>query len=482
MSERSAMPPNIVEMLRDLRAGNPFEKAARIGIVGGSRAGKSVLLTSLLDHLRHFDTRRFRLLEGGLFQRNVLDLRDFTEETLPEPPTRFPYEAFRAQLTEAATWPRKTRDAYQIRVRMTANAGPFGLRVPMLLTFLDFPGERFADAAMAGRSFDEWSEIMERTLLSGAGHGAAISAFRKARIDPEATVESVASAYRRLLAVMISDYRIFISPSTFALGPEGDSPPRGAPPEDLAATRLSGLDSARPFAPLDSVERRRHPEITRVYTENYDAYRNVLVEPLFAALKRCDRLAFLANIPEILQSGVGALNDTADLLQNVLDGCSAASGLISRSARVLANRVLPLLLRDEWRPGGVNRVALVATQADRIHPSDIDRLKHLLRELASPVVRNAGNAARLEFLTCAAVRATETREDRLRGIPAVEWGAEPRSREPREYEVSRLPAAWPDNWDPAEYSFEDVLPRFSPNRRRPPAQAGLDTLFQFLLP
>ncbi len=482
MSTRPETARDVADFLRDLRPGNPFERAARIGIVGGSRAGKSVLLTSLLDHLRHFDVRRFRLTDNGLFQKNSLDLRDFAEEPLPEPPARFPYEAFRAQLTEAAAWPRKTRDAYQIRVRMSVNAGPFGLRVPLLLTFLDFPGERFADAAMAGRSFSEWSDTMERTLLASAAHGKAVAAFRKARIDPDATAESVARSYKRLLAAMIADYRVLISPSAFALGPEGDSPPRGLDPETLAAQRLCGLDAERPFAPLDNVEQRRHPEIARVYSENYDAYRRELVEPLFAALKRCDRIAFLANIPEILQSGVGALNDTADLLQNVLAGCFADSNLITRSARALGNRVLPLLLREDWRPGGVRRVALAATQADRIHPSDTDRLKHLLRELAAPVLRNAGASARIELFTCAAVRATESHDDRLRGIPAGEAGAAPEDRHPHDYDVSRLPPAWPDDWNPAEYSFEDVLPRLSPNRRRPPAQAGLDTLFQFLLP
>jgi len=44
----------------------------RIGIVGGYYTGKTVLLTSLLNHLKHHDPGRFRL-GGGLAK-----LRKFT--------------------------------------------------------------------------------------------------------------------------------------------------------------------------------------------------------------------------------------------------------------------------------------------------------------------------------------------------------------------------------------------------------------------
>lgn len=484
MNQHSGHAPGAAKLLRGLRAGNPFERAARVAIVGGSRAGKSVLLTSLLDHLRHFDAARFRLETGTFFQRTSLDPRDFTEEPLPEPPTRFPYEAFRAQVTEAAAWPRKTCDAYQIRIRLSARIGPFGLRVPLLLTFLDFPGERFADAPMAGSGYAEWSDAMERSLLAGPDGSGAIAAFRRTRENPTAGEEDLTTAYRRVLAESIRDYRVLISPSVFALGTGGDLPPRGADAEALAKGRLCGLDAGRAFAPLDAAARQRHPTLARTFEGHYSAYRAALVDPLFGALKRCDRLAFLVNLPEILQSGVGALNDTGDLLQNVLAGCLPDTGLLARSTRAFANRMLPLLLREEWRPGGVGRIALVATQADRIHPGDVDRMRRLLRELAAPVLRNAGagGTARIELFTCAAVRATEVRGERLLGVPATESGAAPAERAPHAYTVSRLPDAWPGQWDPADFSFEDILPRFSPNRRRPPAQSGLDTLFQFLLP
>jgi predicted YcjX-like family ATPase len=74
----------------------------RIGVVGLYASGKTVFLTSLINHLRNHDPGRFRLGDG------TVTLRKFREHT-PEPDWgQFEYERFRDAFV-GKCWPGKTR-------------------------------------------------------------------------------------------------------------------------------------------------------------------------------------------------------------------------------------------------------------------------------------------------------------------------------------------------------------------------------------
>ena len=80
----------------------------RVGVVGLYNAGKTVLLTSLINHLENHDPDRFRLGSGDTSVRKF--------ELLPPDPgwAAFNYSGFRDALVHHGRWPEKTRDRSQV--------------------------------------------------------------------------------------------------------------------------------------------------------------------------------------------------------------------------------------------------------------------------------------------------------------------------------------------------------------------------------
>ena len=120
----------------------------RVGVVGLYNSGKTVLLTSLINHLQDNDPDRFGL--GGHDTR----LRKFT--TLPQDGgwDAFNYAGCRDALVHGGRWPGKTRDRSQFVCQFERSDWRFS---DCLLKLYDLPGERIADAAMLGRDFAGWS-------------------------------------------------------------------------------------------------------------------------------------------------------------------------------------------------------------------------------------------------------------------------------------------------------------------------------------
>src|SRR3954471_7205374 len=83
----------------------------RVGVVGLYNAGKTVLLTSLVNHLEHHDPDRFRLGTGDATVRKF-------ELGRPDPGwAHFNYAGFRDALVHHGKWPEKTRDRSQLVCR-----------------------------------------------------------------------------------------------------------------------------------------------------------------------------------------------------------------------------------------------------------------------------------------------------------------------------------------------------------------------------
>src|SRR5471030_3166871 len=123
----------------------------RIGVVGLYNAGKTVFLTSVINHLEHHDPDRFPLGKPGTTIRRF--------ETRP-PETgwaNFNYAGFRDALVHRGQWPDKTKDRSMYACQFQRSDWAFS---DALVKFYDLPGERLADAAMLDRDFAGWSDHM----------------------------------------------------------------------------------------------------------------------------------------------------------------------------------------------------------------------------------------------------------------------------------------------------------------------------------
>lgn len=366
------MPP-----LRKLRNAPWRTREYRIGLIGQFAAGKSVLLTSLINHLEFHRPGRFSLNHAdpqpelyrfqahgsgnGWKQRrgweyfNYLRCRDGLVKGRFPDKTGMP-EEFVCTFRRSDRWP-----VIQYRLR-----------------FFDIPGERLADASIAEKTFSNWSQQMLFQLQSDDRFRHCSKEFCDLVDSTEPLDEQrLITEYKRTLARLISQYRPYITPSTFLLDPQGEQAEPGTP-EEMAACRVSGLEGAE-FVPLSLKAQQANPDLARTFRNRYQRYRKEIVLPIFRALGHCDSLIVLVDVLTILAGNPGMLDDNNGMLEDLLTAIGADGGLLNRLQKLAA---APLPAR--WRPGGVERVAFVAPMADRVgRQEDRDSMRNLLEERRS---------------------------------------------------------------------------------------------------
>ncbi len=467
---------------------NLFSKSARIAVIGASRSGKTVLLTSLIDHLRNHDPRRFRLKPAAFSKKDSARIKNYEVLDVASGMTAFPYTTFRQSLIQDSSWPSKTRDTYQYRLKIYRDDSPIDrllkAKFSTNLSFLDFPGERIADAPITSLSFEDWSDYILGNLPSGSGIGQYVRQFKDTSSSRSCTDFELINGYKAILAERLRQFHTAISPSTFVLCPKGTTPSRSMTVEQLVKDRFLGISLEEQFCPLDVTTRQSRPDLLEKFKSRYTLYREQLILPLYKALASSDHLCILVNIPEILQSGPGAYNDHVELLQQVVGFCSPKRNAYMDALKRITKFVGKVIIDDQFRPGGIEKVAFVATQADRVRPGDVNRLKNLVTELQRNCTRALPHlGVDIESFSCVAVQATKpTDSERLHGrlMSKSKPGAD---AEPivEEFHVSPVPNAWPADWNPEDFIFPDVWPKFYQNKNIPPEQIGLDRIFNYLI-
>jgi predicted YcjX-like family ATPase len=181
----------------------------RIGVIGLQGSGKTVLLTSLINHLMHHDPRRFPI-QGG-----AVRITHFSQEPPDEGWSQFEYTKARRALARP-DWPAKTLESSQYKCRFRWN----GEGAATGLAFYDLPGERFADIFMYDSDYEGWSTAaLDR--LEATGQFGEFERTRRAEHVSDAARRDLLDQFKLGLARLVAEDPAIVSPSTLYLDREG---------------------------------------------------------------------------------------------------------------------------------------------------------------------------------------------------------------------------------------------------------------------
>ena len=433
-------------------------------------------MTSLINHLCCHDPRHFHLGTG----RASAEIRKFRK--LPEDHgwAEFEYEKFRERLVHRR-WPKKTRDCSQYVCRFERTDWNI---YDVLLKFYDLPGERINDFAMLKKgsdNFADWSDAFFKRLDRDITYADRFEAYRKRLDDPAVTEEQILHSYKVTLGRLRQAYKPYLTPSTFALNREGEPPPSGRDPEQLAHERYVGLQMGEEFAPLPSATRKKHKRIAMIFSQRFERYSQQIVEPLVDALRSCHSLVILVDVLQLLSTDTATRDDYQELLRDMLRALDPQENMFFKSVRKVSEVLLPHQMRPTW----ISRIAFVAPKADLVHPEDRNRFKHLLRTMVERDARDL-DGIKHEYFNVAAVRATEAvpgGEAKRLLMGSTMLNAQGQAIEPgdrQKYMVSALPDEWQHHWKVGDYVFPSVYPQIPPRRDCAPDHIGLDEVFNFI--
>ena len=447
-----------------------FEFNKRIGVVGMYHSGKTVFLTSLINHLSRHDPGRFPLGRGNV------QLGNFKWRRAEPDWEEFDYEGYRSHLQALRRWPRKSLLGGQFRCSLTRSDWPNTI---MNLSFLDLAGERMADLPMAQYDYPAWSDRMISLFAAGPKYGPHatdyLGLFQSPAVD-ELAEEKITEEYRRALARCCLAYLPVISPSSLLLGPDGDYV-RNGEAEAMVVQRAVGLDRENQFAPLPRSLQEARPDLAKIFAKRYGQYRKKVVMPLAQWLAGCHELVVLLDLTGLLAGGLGAYHGALHLVEDLLDWVDPGRGFLGQ----LFSFFLKPLSGGRLVLPGITRIAFVAAKADKVHADDRQNLLVLLKDMVAAKMNGLQEdlKLRVEYFICSSVNSTASLPDGfLEARPAYGQG---RKSELSRFKPASLPRSWPPDWPAGEYNFPDVLPQMPARRDLAPAHIGLNSVADFLL-
>lgn len=421
----------------------------RILAIGPRHSGKSVLLSSILDHLRKSPDRFLGTGEGWTSHR-----------VLPYPGglPGFPLERILREASEEGMWPEITTQPSAVRFHADH---PKPWKRNLTLDFIDFPGENIADFLGDG-DYAKWSAAI-RSLFPDPLDPSSVEEIQQLRRalaaehgnpDPD----NIARQYADIVVEATRRGRYLTSPASLCA--------RVFDP----AQRTASED----FAPLLSETGTPGGEPFETFSSRFAEYHRIQVRPLERLIAEADALILPIDVGWILAGGPPLLRDQHALLSAMGDLLSRIDTLWNRMASFLGRSFTPV--DDAHFPGRLRSIVLCATKIDTFRPADRSLLENLVRRIAEPIFRGAGlHGIQVLFTACSAIRSTTDAGDGGDELHGFQNGRPTKVLQPK------LPDEWPDQWDPEDFRFQRLDPRVSRNGLYPPAHINLDRLMRSIL-
>jgi uncharacterized protein len=368
----------------------------RLGVTGLSRAGKTIFITALIEHLTKAASPALRGRRNTLPVFRVHAEGRLTGATLePQPDDavpRFAYEHYIASLAGpkgdagARHWPQSTRRISELRLRLyfDQKTGLRAGRQSLAIDIVDYPGEWLLDLPLLAKSFGQWSR---ETFIASASAARAPLAVQwrglAANIDPhgkanEEEARREAELFTNYLQACRADEYHFSSlpPGRFLM--PGDL--EGSPALTFAPLAVEENETYAPNSFAAMMERR------------YEAYKTHVVKPFFRDhFARLDRQIVLVDTLAALNAGPAAMRDLETALTDVMAAFRVGRGN---------------LLSNLFRPK-IDKILFAATKADHLHHTSHDRLEAILRHLTGKAIARVETVgAEVDVIALAAVRAT----------------------------------------------------------------------------
>ena len=379
----------------------------RLGVTGLSRAGKTVFITALIQHLTELGAAGreqntalpvFRVMAEGRLTKGRLEPQP--DDQVP----RFTYEDHRAALKggedgASRHWPDSTRRISELRIRLEFEraegfrAGPAAL----IIDIVDYPGEWLLDLPLLDKSYADWSrETLESSASAArASLAAEWRGFTVATDASGAAEEDIARRAAELFTAYLKSCRA----DNFALSTL--PPGRFLMPGDLEGS------PALTFAPLmlDPARYYGGGTLAAMMERRYESYKSHVVKPFFRDhFARLDRQIVLVDTLAALNAGPAAVRDLETALAEIL--------LAFRAGR---NSVLSAIFKPR-----IEKILFAATKADHLNHVSHDRLEAILRTIVGRAIARAdASGSAIDVIALAGVRAT--REARIgKGADALD--------------------------------------------------------------
>lgn len=433
-----------------------FKPVIRIGVTGLSQAGKSTLITTIINHLEN--VRR-----GSL--TGVPSLASLIHgHWLRDTPRAFDYDAGLTALTShPPRWPKSTTDWSVARIELTYDR-PWHDFKPrkQLIELVDYPGEWLLDLQLLEWSYADFCRAVWDwcTREPRASLGRSLLAELTA-IDPAAPAD-IPSLLR-----LQRDWTDFLAECRQA--PNALS--QNVPGRFLLAG--DSFDASRkPFVPLFSLSALA-PNPTAWpkssfgarCEQHYLAYRDQIVRPFFEQhFQSLDAQVILIDLLGAMTAGQAALHD----MRSAIDGVLAPF-------RYGRDHWLGRLFRRR-----IHRVAICATKIDHVLPVDQLRLQSLVESfLYEPVQRLAAADIEMKVFAMTAIQAAQMTGDPTGAQTLI--GVDKRNGARVEFTPPTLPDALPHQLGLRIAELPSLAPPPGLDRARPFPSRRVDQLIKFLL-